>query len=265
MERVKRILCLGRTREDHDDDSRIKKSSISRPLETFRRRSATCSSLGDVSASAMDFTPRSQGERATLAWLGSGSLDSLNLLRGEQYRAIRRLRRGPKTLGTAEVQRILREPSARSVMQLHRVREDAEVTLKYGSPGRVAYNFSRSLTWNQNNAQRLPSLQLSDFEGTVKRARRGLFSGPSQYPSMSSSISWLDLGAPKTPDACIKRPSPVANPVLVHDPYVIALTEPYSPLTAPITAEEEWEVREAKALKMTRVPIWQVNRKSIHH
>ncbi|KAI2640552.1 hypothetical protein GGS26DRAFT_599629 [Hypomontagnella submonticulosa] len=260
MDTLRRMFCPYKRKKEETNVTDSRGYTISAPLETFQRQpwSTAYYNSEDLSTRMMGFTPQSQGSAATLAWLESGTLEDLTQLLGERDHAAKQLRCGPKTMGTAEVQLILREPSIRSMEHLHRVRDDAELTLKYGAPGRVAYNFSKSFTWNKNNAQKVPSLQLMDFEETMVKDHRGLFTNLSQYPPILPTQSWLDLRASKISTGNNQSPSPITEPVLVRDPHANSSTETYSSVTdSDNSAEDEWEVREAKILTMTKIPIWQ--------
>ncbi|KAI1818341.1 hypothetical protein GGS20DRAFT_581452 [Poronia punctata] len=127
------------------------------------------------------FSPRESGRDETLAWLETGTLDSLKALLTQRDQAGRQASRGPKTKGAREVQGILQRPSIETVEQLHRAQRRA-----------VGYNFSRSLGWNNNKAAArgiVPSLQLRDV-GTLGDDGNGTRSAGPYRP-----VSWFALGS----------------------------------------------------------------------
>ncbi|RYC54140.1 hypothetical protein CHU98_g12069, partial [Xylaria longipes] len=137
------------------------------------------------------FVPQDRGREETIAWLDAGTSESLVALLTERDQAARQVRRGPKTKGTREVQLILNKPSRKTVEKLHRVRRQAEMALRYGTPGVVMYKFSKSLGWNRASGSRVPSLQLS-----VSLLRGPRVRVPAVPPS---PINWLVLPTLKTP------------------------------------------------------------------
>ncbi|KAI0486546.1 hypothetical protein F4859DRAFT_511537 [Xylaria cf. heliscus] len=172
MERIKRIFISKKNK----NKSRYKKQ-ISSPVEgSFHILSAESNSIAayplrpsshrqhsndsNVDHATIAFVPRDRGREATIEWLHAGTSESLVALLTEKDHAAHEIRRGPKTKGTREVQRILSKPSRKTVEKLHRVREQAEMAVRYGAPGVVVYNFSRSWGWNLSSGARMPSLQL---------------------------------------------------------------------------------------------------------
>ncbi|KAI3329282.1 hypothetical protein HD806DRAFT_279377 [Xylariaceae sp. AK1471] len=146
-----------------------------------------------VSRATTTFTPEDRGRAETIAWLNTGTSQSLATLLTERDQAAKQIRRGPKTKGTKEVQLILHKPSRKAVEQLHRVRRQAEMVVRYGAPGIVAYNFSKSLGWNQASASKLPPLQLRDF-GTRMRE---IGTVSARLPAVPfTPITWLVLPTP---------------------------------------------------------------------
>ncbi|KAI0539939.1 hypothetical protein GGR58DRAFT_193405 [Xylaria digitata] len=117
-----------------------------------------------IGCATIDFIPQARGKEETIAWLNTGTYDSLNTLITEQAQAAQEIKRGARTKGTEEVQRILDSPSCRTVEEFHHVRQKSEMAIRWGAPGVVAYNFSKSLGWNRAAASRLPSLQLRGFD-----------------------------------------------------------------------------------------------------
>ncbi|KAI1177492.1 hypothetical protein F4777DRAFT_587298 [Nemania sp. FL0916] len=141
------------------------------------------------------FTPKDRGREETIAWLATGSPEHLVSLHAEQERATKNLQQ-PMTQGTKEVQLILDQPSRQSIEQLHNVKGRAEMAVRYGAPGIVAYNFSKSLNWNKAFASRVPSLQLRTL-ATVGRGTKAASEAASLVPF--SPIDWLVL--PEAPTA----------------------------------------------------------------
>ncbi|GAP86099.1 hypothetical protein SAMD00023353_0302280 [Rosellinia necatrix] len=109
------------------------------------------------------FTPQARGHNETLLWVNTGTSESIGALLMARDRAVKELRRGLRTKGTKEIQKILSEPSLESVEQLHDVQIRNQVALRYGTPGVVAYNFSRSLGWNRASASQPSPPQLIDI------------------------------------------------------------------------------------------------------
>ncbi|KAI1083207.1 hypothetical protein F5B20DRAFT_529051 [Whalleya microplaca] len=174
------------------------KKQTSPPLNCSSSESLTDSKAKPTFGSATTtFTPEGRGRDATLAWLDTGRSEALVDLLQERDIAESQVRRGPKTKGTKEVQDILRKPSMKTIEYLHRVRRQAELTVRYGVPGAVAYNFSKSLGWNKIAASQLPPLEFRDF-GAMMKEHRVLFSNspriPSTPPTPPTPIDWLDLG-----------------------------------------------------------------------
>ncbi|CAJ2502038.1 Uu.00g048910.m01.CDS01 [Anthostomella pinea] len=140
---------------------------------------------GKIATATTSFTPQSRGKEETLAWL-NGTSDALTQLIDQQSHAASQVRRGPKTRGNREVQLILREPCPKTVEKLHRVKNQAEIAVRYGVPGTVVYNFSKSLNWNNTTTPQLPSLQLRDFGSMIRDAVAARIP-----PAPSTPITWL--------------------------------------------------------------------------
>jgi len=144
------------------------------------------SSKKPYSHTTMPFTPQERGREETLAWLETGTYDSFRALLTQRNQAESQIRRGPRTMGAREVQRILREPSRQSVQSLHAACQGAEMALRYGVLGAAAYNFSKTVGWNQDAAMRVPSLQLSPMIPSLPPIR--------PY----TPIRWLQLPDPES-------------------------------------------------------------------
>ncbi|KAI8954200.1 hypothetical protein F4801DRAFT_596246 [Xylaria longipes] len=198
MDRIKRFFIPNK----NASKTRYKKQ-ISSPVEgTFQRLSPKSDSIAAYSPQlsshhqycsdshigheTIAFVPQDRGREETIAWLDAGTSESLVALLTERDQAARQVRRGPKTKGTREVQLILNKPSRKTVEKLHRVRRQAEMALRYGTPGVVMYKFSKSLGWNRASGSRVPSLQLRGPRVRV----------PAVPPS---PINWLVLPTLKTP------------------------------------------------------------------
>ncbi|KAI0017250.1 hypothetical protein F4780DRAFT_614157 [Xylariomycetidae sp. FL0641] len=148
----------------------------------------------EISVVTPAFIPRDRGRQETLAWMNSGTFDNLNPILKVRDRAARQVRRGPKTKGTSQVQRILRRPTRETVEQLHRVCRQAEMTVRYGRPAAAAYNFSFPLSWNQATGPRLPPLRLRNFGDSMGRGNQRA----SQTPAVPfKPIDWLILPGSK--------------------------------------------------------------------
>ncbi|KAI1828068.1 hypothetical protein F4861DRAFT_535496 [Xylaria intraflava] len=106
------------------------------------------------------FIPKDRGREETMALLRTGTSESLSMLLKERDQASKQVKKGPQTKGTEAVQRILQQPSRKSVEHLHQAKQQAEAENRYGASGVVAYNFSKTLGWNQAWEARLPGLQL---------------------------------------------------------------------------------------------------------
>jgi hypothetical protein len=135
--------------------------------------------------------PQDRGREETMAWLKSGTSESLVTLLTDRDRAAKQARHGPKTKGTEEVQLILSKPSSKTVEQLHHVRRQAEVVAGYGAAGVVAYNFSKSLGWNQALASKIPALRLRNFGPSMKEIRT--VSTSCIPPVPFTPVDWLVL------------------------------------------------------------------------
>ncbi|KAL7629304.1 hypothetical protein AAE478_000824 [Parahypoxylon ruwenzoriense] len=225
---------------------------------------------------ANSFMPQGQGREATLTWLNSNGSDGLVQLIRERDRAARQVRRGPRTKGTEVVQLTLHEPSIKSVEKLHRVHRQAELTLRYGMAGVLAYNFSKFTGWNRTEASKLPSLQLAHSSAAIKM--RGELSGKSPYipPLAPEPIGWFDLIDPDIPDDDDRPQSPISEVGGWRDlptgpPQQNTEREEQSPArhdhdssltpSSTSTAEDEWEVQEAIMMRMTKIPSAQVRRR----
>ncbi|KAI5926803.1 hypothetical protein F4810DRAFT_707343 [Camillea tinctor] len=165
--------------------------------------STTTTTTSTTSTTTTSFIPRDRGRTATLEWLNSGTSLSIAKLTRERECAARQTRRGRKDLGTFEVQELLRKPSRRAIERFNLVRRQAEVTVRYGVSGVVAYNFSRSLRWNK------------EVEGPRLRGFGG-GAGAGRPPSMTMApagpytpIHWLRLPEPGATGECRGPVTPV--------------------------------------------------------
>ncbi|KAI1107789.1 hypothetical protein F4804DRAFT_328816 [Jackrogersella minutella] len=272
MESIRRWLCPSQKKaKKHTRNGKVRKSQISSPLESLsgkqRHNTAlTSGSCNTVDVATVNFTPRTQGRQATLAYLDSSRPDDLVNLLDERDRAERQAAQGPKTKGTREVQRVLREPSIKAVQQFYRVCKQAELSLRYGIAGEIAGNFSKSLGLKTNVSR----LQLNDLVTTI-RSPRGGFGTTSIPRTPFTPITWLDLGTPTAPINSSPPPTPISEPGGWRDlAHSDADEERESDLRSPSPAtseidigEGEWEVQEAQILTVTRVPIRQVRTKHI--
>ncbi|KAI2629705.1 hypothetical protein GGR54DRAFT_275854 [Hypoxylon sp. NC1633] len=248
-----------------------KRPCISPPLETLVDRlgqgRAYHGRRHKTSASRLDFTPRTRGTEATVAWLKTGMSDELIKILDERDHAERQVHLGPRTKGTEEVQLVLRDPCKKSAERFHHARKQAEFTERYGVTGRVVYNFSRSIGWNKDNAPMLPPLQLTDF-GAMMRENKRLFPD-----TLTPPIDWIDLGMSGTPGDNKKPLSPISEPGGWRD------TPPSSeghtihhdnstPVAADVNVEgEEREaLEEGKALTvtMTKISVQMVRQVHVH-
>ncbi|KAI0009756.1 hypothetical protein F4779DRAFT_352499 [Xylariaceae sp. FL0662B] len=197
MEAVKRWLSPKKTNNKKRTRPRHHRSSSESSTESLSYYTVT-ELNHDVGIATTTFTPEGRGKEAILAWLDTGESEALVHLLQERDLAERQVRRGPRTKGTREVQDVLRKPSIKTLEYFHRVRRQAELTIRYGVPGAVAYNFSKSLGWNKIAASRLPPLQLRSF-GAMMKEHAGLFGDSPRIPPIPSTpIDWLDLGTPGT-------------------------------------------------------------------
>ncbi|KAI1277153.1 hypothetical protein F5Y07DRAFT_114415 [Xylaria sp. FL0933] len=154
-----------------------------------------CQNIGDPHSSnaSISFMPQDHGREQTIAWLNTGAYESLASLLTERDQAASQIRRGPRAKGTNEVQQILKNPSCKTVEQLHCLKKQTEMAVRYGKPGVVVYNFSRLVGWNKTTSSKLPSLQLKDFETRMKEVESATASmGPIQF----SPINWLKIPKP---------------------------------------------------------------------
>ncbi|KAI0851455.1 hypothetical protein F5Y00DRAFT_259464 [Daldinia vernicosa] len=202
----------------------------------------------------MNYIPQNYGMAETLAYLHSGSPYDLARLFDERDRVENQTRRRPETKGTKEVELILREPTIRSVKQLYQICKQAEVAAKYGLPGIIAYNFSKSTGWNKLNMSKLPSLQLRKPRETGRKPS-GLFGTSVVEPDFDMSMFSFSIDRPS---------SPVSEAGGWRDlPYTygdLEMGSPNPPATPDLytTEEDEWEVSRATSLTVTKIPIWQV-------
>ncbi|KAI0553606.1 hypothetical protein F4679DRAFT_427678 [Xylaria curta] len=177
MERIKRLFI-----SDKSESKPGFKKRISAPVEgSFRRLSPEGTSVAAYSPRAFSrhqcnshfghatipFVPQDRGREETIAWLNTGTSESLAALLTVRDQAATQVRRGPRTKGTREVQVILKEPSRKAVENLYHVQERAEVAIYYGVPGIVVHNLSKSCGRNRASTSRIPSLQLRDLEISV--------------------------------------------------------------------------------------------------
>lgn len=212
MEVIKNLLGPNKGKGKNNNDLKNKKHLISPPLESLpdkQKQTAIPHSLSNGSISTIGFTPRSQGREATLAFLDTHASDDLSKLIDERDHAENQVRQCPQTKGTEEVQNILHEPSIKSVEKLHHVRKQAEISLRYGSTGRFAYNFSKSLPWNKTNTPRLPSLKLTDF-GTMVGEHR--FFSSTYIPHSPSTPNCLDSKVSRSSVSLTCPLSPISEP-----------------------------------------------------
>ncbi|KAH9908987.1 hypothetical protein F4778DRAFT_793055 [Xylariomycetidae sp. FL2044] len=321
MESIKRFLGSGKSNSKSKTKSKSKRYQISSPIEgTFERltdrtagalvvsSSSTLSSLSSSSSCASattDFTPQARGRDETLAFLRSGTFDSLKSLLSERDRAGRQVVRGPNTRGTRETQFVLRRPSRRAVEHLQHVCRQAEMAVRYGVPGAAVYNFSRSMAWNRSEAIRMPSLQLRDLGARMNLAGGGSSSSSDRAPSPLRvqppvpfvPITWLDLGdgaAAKAGSSTRegrrrgRLPSSSSSSATAREDVKKEEEEeeedtdtesddesdddvdddndndldPYD--DSPVESKEnQWEMREARALEMTEVPAQQIRKVQI--
>ncbi|KAI1322883.1 hypothetical protein F5Y16DRAFT_415402 [Xylariaceae sp. FL0255] len=205
MESIKRFFNPNKEKRD-SKGSKKRPPNISAPLPgSF----TNINSAGNEDARALvlrhsqpssttSFVPLARGRNATVAYLRSGGTpESLRALKAEQKHAAKDTRLGPRTKGTRQVQQILRAPSRRAVEELCRVRQQAEMVIRYGAPGLAAYNFSMSLGWNTKKGAVIPSLQLHGAVGRtpVPLALNPLAMHPIAVPY--TPINWLILSPPQ--------------------------------------------------------------------
>ncbi|KAI0910602.1 hypothetical protein F4823DRAFT_561778 [Ustulina deusta] len=185
MEHIKRFFASKKTK---GKPKSMKRLEISSPVEaSFKkltpesssitgypaRLSSRCQYRGDSApgSAITSFIPRDRGREETISWLNTGTCESLASILTVRDQAAKQIRRAPRTKGTKEVQLILKKPSCKAVEQLHHLQKQTEMAIRYGAPGVVVYNFSKSLGWNQASTSRLPSLQLRDFETRMKELK----------------------------------------------------------------------------------------------
>lgn len=169
----------------------------------------------------ISFTPQGRGREETLEFLKKGTSESLSSLLTERDKASEHIKLGPNTKGTHEVQQILREPTYHSVQQLHSLQRRTEMEVRYGTPGAMIYNFSKSLGWNQAAGSQLPPLQLRCFNTRMNEIQ---FASASIPPLPFSPINWLILPQQPAPEKSIPdgvnrdrlqyhgRSSPISEP-----------------------------------------------------
>ncbi|KAI1469950.1 uncharacterized protein F4812DRAFT_457348 [Daldinia caldariorum] len=235
-----------------------------------------------------DYVPQDHAVQETLKYLCSGSRYDLAKLLEERDYVERQTRRRRKAKNSkknkdnkdARCERVVREPTISSVEQFDQACRHADIAARYKLPGRVSYNFSRSSEWNRTNLSEIPSpppFGEDPDEGTsttsttyTTREPSGIFT-PYFFaePDFDLSGFSFSLGSPST--------SSSANGAGDSSdwPYVSAedwdMWRPNPPLTLtlyPIPEEDEGEdedeekcegaVTEARALTMTKIPIWQV-------
>ncbi|KAI1383240.1 uncharacterized protein F4822DRAFT_419852 [Hypoxylon trugodes] len=241
---------------------------IGRPPQRQDQNQVNRDVYDDIRNVPIHFTPRTQGEEATRAFVKNGMSDDLIKLLDDRDDAERQLNNAPKTKGTEEVQRILREPSRKSIEDFHNARNRAEATKRYGIVGDLAYHVDKYI--RRNSVPVLPPLQLIDFGMVMRREYGGFFSSYSSYratPISSTPVDWLALGfsmssAGKSPSLSLigersnSRDSLDAN----YD------SSSRSSLESEINmAEHEWleelasrDVREASTLTIHKVPASEV-------
>ncbi|KAI1151880.1 hypothetical protein F4825DRAFT_451068 [Nemania diffusa] len=282
MESVKLFF----TSNKNNSKSRFKKRSLAISLvdKGFKRVVPEYDSIGAYypGHATTAFIPHDRGRQQTLAWLDTGTSESIVSLLKERDRAARQVQ-SSRTKGTKETQMILNEPSCKTVEMLHNVQRRAEMTIRYGGPGAAAYNFSRSLGWNRASTYRLPSLQLRDF-GDIMRECEATSAGNTPATPFSP-INWIVLQDPtKSPrprwnfsfweheDELDEQPdcilSPISEPGGWRDSEQVDITDsrprftqeisqgdaigdydPYSMEVEPMTPAES----EATAIKLTPV------------
>ncbi|KAI6093834.1 hypothetical protein F4821DRAFT_252834 [Hypoxylon rubiginosum] len=248
MERIKRLFRPDRERRRKQECMANRKYEISPPLESLPGKQNQQIIHHTASVPTLNFTPQDQAHDASIAFIETHTSEDLNRLLSERDRGGSLVVRGPKTIGTSEVHRVLSEPSIRSVARLHEACKQAEFSLKYGTSGRIIYNFSKSLAWNKARAPRVPSLQLRSFGDMVKGSTT-LIEGSNRSVS-HTSIPINEVGGGKdTPNSSHgdtheePEPEPDYNP---RDSILKMLD-----IDAP---ETEWEIQEAKALTVIQVP-----------
>ncbi|KAI1428371.1 hypothetical protein F5Y12DRAFT_57472 [Xylaria sp. FL1777] len=206
MDSIKRFF----TKKNKDKPTCKKRPKISSPIERncekltvenssvsgYPPRLSSCHRYrgqSHISSATTSFIPRDRAREETITWLNSGTYESLAPLLTERDKAAKQIRRGPRTKGTKEVQLILKNPSRNAVEQLHRLQQQTEMAIRYGAPGVVVYNFSKSLGWNQASTFRLSSLQSKDFETIMKEMSIASAAMP---PIPFSPMNWLVLPEP---------------------------------------------------------------------
>ncbi|KAI1768255.1 hypothetical protein GGR53DRAFT_532951 [Hypoxylon sp. FL1150] len=233
MEAIKRLLRPDRREKRRKDCMANQKYSISPPIEN---RPGT---QVPTRVPTLEFTPRDQAHDASVAFLENHTSEDLTRLLNERDRAESLVGRGPKTNGTSEVQSVLSEPSIRSVARLHDACKQAEMSLKYGTSGRLVYNFSKSIAWNKTRAPRLPSLQFTSFGDNAFHSSKP----PISRTSPPVSEAGEDLSGPSHEEAeCNIRDS------------ILEMLD-----------ETEWELQEAKVLTVLQVPTSKVRKVQISH
>lgn len=151
----------------------------------------------------LPFVPQERGKEAIMEWLNGGACasSSLELILTERDRAAKQVQRGPKTHGTRETQRMLNRPSPEAVERLRAVQEKSRIALRYGAPGVAAYNFSKSLGWNQSTLlnTRPPSPDsMVDFETRMAEIRAASAAATSMPDAPFSPIDWVVLPSSNT-------------------------------------------------------------------
>ncbi|KAI0428860.1 hypothetical protein F5Y09DRAFT_343267 [Xylaria sp. FL1042] len=175
------------------EESSMKLTSESSPITKYSPRdSSHCGNIGDphINNATISFIPQDRGREQTIAWLNTGTCESLTSLLTERDQAARQIQRGPRVKGTNEVQQILQNPSCKAVEQLHSLKKQTEMAMRFGMPGVVVHNFSRSFRWNKTASSKLPSLQLKDSGARVNEIESASAKVP---PLPFSPIDWFDL------------------------------------------------------------------------
>ncbi|KAI1382202.1 hypothetical protein F4677DRAFT_458437 [Hypoxylon crocopeplum] len=278
MEAIRKFISPNKRKENDGNGKKkdIRGLHISRPLESLSERQrwniTHPNPRDDSGAPTMDFIPRSRGRKETLACINnSGNTDDLSRLLDKRDHAGRQVHQGPRTKGTMEVQRVLREPSIRSLEELYHVRKQAELTTRYGVPGEIAYNFGKSMGWNKANAPRLPSLQLTGFDIMMKEYGGRLLTNTacSIPPTPSNSVDRFDPGTPRTSSSSGRQQSPTSEPGgwrdrLPDNKESTSDTES-QPETLDIDSDSEvWMEQEARIVTMMAVPISQVRKVNVN-
>ncbi|KAI5862159.1 hypothetical protein GGS23DRAFT_610823 [Durotheca rogersii] len=212
---------------DHSNHS----SSSSSSSDSGRGRLTPPHQRPVATARRPPFAPQAQARDATLATLDPGRPEGLAQLVRERDRAARQVARGPRTRAAGEVQRVLREPSARSVEALHRARRRASLEARWGeAPAALAFVVAE----RDVAGTRVPSLQLVSLD-TVAPPHVSLVA-PAPVDCSGLGIDEADEEEGEGEDGGDDD------------------DDDGRPRSLDVAAEEEWEVREAKVMKMTKLP-----------